>query len=218
MGCVATLWIVLSVHSSNVYLGKRLTPVVIPGDLGLAPCVVIDAGIAQVTPFTGLLPLSENSIGLVLLRLIQCIAARVEPQLPAPPRGDRLPELQPVPAHERAEECDARTPQGALPPEGRDGRGVSPRVLLERIGLWEKAHEFPDRLSGGQQHASRRRPAGHATVAHPARRDHVATRPRAHRRGARDGARAGKDEGMTMLLANRRDGVRPRVRQPGGVP
>jgi polar amino acid transport system ATP-binding protein len=25
------------------------------------------------------------------------------------------------------------------------------RVLLERIGLWEKAHEFPDRLSGGQQ-------------------------------------------------------------------
>jgi polar amino acid transport system ATP-binding protein len=25
------------------------------------------------------------------------------------------------------------------------------RVLLERIGLWDKAHEFPDRLSGGQQ-------------------------------------------------------------------
>ena len=25
------------------------------------------------------------------------------------------------------------------------------RVLLERIGLWDKAQEFPDRLSGGQQ-------------------------------------------------------------------
>jgi polar amino acid transport system ATP-binding protein len=24
-------------------------------------------------------------------------------------------------------------------------------VLLERIGLWDKANEFPDRLSGGQQ-------------------------------------------------------------------
>ena len=24
-------------------------------------------------------------------------------------------------------------------------------MLLERIGLWDKAHEFPDRLSGGQQ-------------------------------------------------------------------
>jgi len=33
----------------------------------------------------------------------------------------------------------------------KDEAEARARVLLERIGLWDKAHEFPDRLSGGQQ-------------------------------------------------------------------
>ena len=69
---------------------------------------------------------------------------------PAPRGRHRLPELQPVPAHDRAAERHARPDQGARsqPRELAEERAIA---LLKRIGLDEKAKEYPDRLSGGQQ-------------------------------------------------------------------
>ena len=72
----------------------------------------------------------------------------VEPR--PPPDRDRLPGVQPLPAHERAAERDARAARGA-----RAARARRPRrarlELLARFGLADKRDEYPDRLSGGQQ-------------------------------------------------------------------
>ena len=68
---------------------------------------------------------------------------------PAPDR-DRLPVVQPLPAHD----ASSRTSRSA---RGRrsSNRGARPRraavALLERFGLADKRDEYPDRLSGGQQ-------------------------------------------------------------------
>ena len=63
---------------------------------------------------------------------------------------DRLPGLQPVPAHDRARERDARADPGAQVVRSAGARHEA-RELLAQIGLEDKADEYPDRLSGGQQ-------------------------------------------------------------------
>ena len=63
---------------------------------------------------------------------------------------DRLPVVQPLPAHDRARERDPRAAQGAR--AVRDARPTAQATaLLERFGLADKRDEYPDRLSGGQQ-------------------------------------------------------------------
>ena len=63
---------------------------------------------------------------------------------------DRVPGVQPVPAHDRARQRDPRPAQGA-----QDAARARPRreasELLARFGLADKRDELPDRLSGGQQ-------------------------------------------------------------------
>ena len=89
-------------------------------------------------------------------------------------RRHRVPELQPVPPHDGARERHARPPQGARRSRASEADERAD-ALLERIGLDEKASEYPDRLSGGQQQrvaivrALAMRPEGDA-----ARRDHLA--------------------------------------------
>ena len=63
---------------------------------------------------------------------------------------DRLPGLQPLPAHERARERDARAAQGARPLRSRR-QAAQATELLDRFGLADKRDDYPDRLSGGQQ-------------------------------------------------------------------
>ena len=60
-----------------------------------------------------------------------------------------LPAVQPVPAHDRARERDAGADQVLGRPAPKSSREA--RALLERVGMSEKADEYPDRLSGGQQ-------------------------------------------------------------------
>ena len=71
-------------------------------------------------------------------------------QRAAPQDRHRLPGLQPVPAHDRAAERDARATPDPQALEARGG-GDGAFELLDRIGLRDKADAFPDRLSGGQQ-------------------------------------------------------------------
>ena len=69
----------------------------------------------------------------------------------AAPRGrHRLPELQPLPAHVGAAEhlAGAARRSSGFSKELAEERGIA---LLKRIGLDDKAKEYPDRLSGGQQ-------------------------------------------------------------------
>ena len=79
---------------------------------------------------------------------ITAAGRRREPR--AAPDRDRLPGVQPLPAHDRAAERDARAADGA-----RAARAPRPRrarvELLARFGLADKRDEYPDRLSGGQQ-------------------------------------------------------------------
>ena len=63
---------------------------------------------------------------------------------------DRVPGVQPVPAHERASKRHARPAQGAWALAARRPRQRG-RELLARFGLADKVDEYPDRLSGGQQ-------------------------------------------------------------------
>ena len=63
--------------------------------------------------------------------------------------GHRVPELQPVPAHERARERDARA-EKVLKLSKAEAIDRA-HALLDRIGMWEKRDDYPDRLSGGQQ-------------------------------------------------------------------
>ena len=77
------------------------------------------------------------------------ITRRARPERGAAANRDRLPVVQPVPAHDRAPERDARAAGRARAVEGEaDVRAIE---LLERFGLADKCDEYPDRLSGGQQ-------------------------------------------------------------------
>ncbi len=74
--------------------------------------------------------------------------AGADPQAP-PACGHGLPAVQSLPAHERAPQRD----RGARDREGMKPDDVRPTAmaLLEKVGLAEKADEYPIRLSGGQQ-------------------------------------------------------------------
>ena len=63
---------------------------------------------------------------------------------------DRLPVLQPLPAHERAAQRHARPARRARALAGRRPT-TRRRRYSERFGLADKRDEYPDRLSGGQQ-------------------------------------------------------------------
>ena len=63
---------------------------------------------------------------------------------------DRLPGLQPLPAHVRAREHHARPAEGASALEAAEAERRADE-LLARFGLADKREEYPDRLSGGQQ-------------------------------------------------------------------
>ena len=63
---------------------------------------------------------------------------------------DRVPGLQPLPAHDGARQRHAGAAEG--PCACRPPRPTRrPTRLLERFGLADKRDEYPDRLSGGQQ-------------------------------------------------------------------
>ena len=72
-----------------------------------------------------------------------------EVALTAPGHRHGLPALQPLPAHDGAGERHG----GAGPGQGREqGTGPGTREqLLERVGLADKAGNYPSQLSGGQQ-------------------------------------------------------------------
>ena len=77
-------------------------------------------------------------------------AAGVDVEPGAAGDRDRVPGVQPVPAHDRAAKRDAR--RRARRSACRGGRPRrQARALLERFGLADKVLEYPDRLSGGQQ-------------------------------------------------------------------
>ena len=61
----------------------------------------------------------------------------------------RLPELQPVPASDRAGEHRRGARRGTAPAGRRPSR--APAALLDRVGLADKADAYPRQLSGGQQ-------------------------------------------------------------------
>ena len=75
-------------------------------------------------------------------------ARRREPR--PPPDRDRLPGVQPLPAHDRAAERHARAARRCSA-----SRAPTPSAraleLLGRFGLADRRDEYPDRLSGGQQ-------------------------------------------------------------------
>ena len=96
--------------------------------------------------------------------------------------------------------------QGARPQQVGRRRARAP--LLDRIGLADKAEEYPDRLSGGQQQrVAIVRALAMQPDAHALRRDHERPRPRARQRGARDDARA-RRTGHDDDRRDPRDGVR----------
>ena len=66
------------------------------------------------------------------------------------PDRDRLPGVQPLPAHVGAAQRDARADDGAEAASRADAEARA-LELLERFGLADKARDYPDRLSGGQQ-------------------------------------------------------------------
>ena len=68
----------------------------------------------------------------------------------APRRRHRVPELQPVPAHDRAGEHHPGPDPGPAACQRQEAEERA-MTLLARIGLDAKAKEYPDRLSGGQQ-------------------------------------------------------------------
>ena len=63
---------------------------------------------------------------------------------------DRLPVVQPLPAHDRARERDARARARRSGCRAREAEARGDE-LLARFGLADKRDEYPDRLSGGQQ-------------------------------------------------------------------
>ena len=63
---------------------------------------------------------------------------------------DRLPGVQPLPAHERARERHARR-RGRRSTLPRAEAEAEARELLGRFGLADRRDDYPDRLSGGQQ-------------------------------------------------------------------
>ena len=69
---------------------------------------------------------------------------------PAPdPRRHGVPAVQPLPPHDDDRECHRRTHHGEE--HTRTMRARSVLELLAKVGLADKADEYPIRLSGGQQ-------------------------------------------------------------------
>ena len=74
----------------------------------------------------------------------------VDPVAVAPPPRDRVPGLQPLPAHDRAREPHARAAARARRCSTAEADERA-RELLARFGLAGREHDQPDQLSGGQQ-------------------------------------------------------------------
>ena len=68
----------------------------------------------------------------------------------APVDRDRVPVLQPVPAHDRAAQHHAGAGHGAAGVPRAQAEEEA-RALLDRFGLADREDDYPDRLSGGQQ-------------------------------------------------------------------
>ena len=97
----------------------------------------------------------------------------------------------------------------------RRGAWTKAGELLDRVGLADKADDYPARLSGGQQQrVAIARALAMEPEADAVRRGHQRARPRAGRGGARRDARAGR-RGHDDDRRHPRDGLRPRGRRPG---
>ena len=87
--------------------------------------------------------------GRILVGGREITAARRGRQRDSARDRNRLPVVQPLPAHDRARERHARAAQGPRArPSGRRAQGAE---LLRRFGLEDRRDDYPDRLSGGQQ-------------------------------------------------------------------
>ena len=92
--------------------------------------------------------LEEIDDGQVLLDGVDVPTPRVDAGRGPAADGDRVPGVQPLPAHDRVAERHARPARGA-PGAGRGGRRARARAAA-RWGS-RRADAYPDRLSGGQQ-------------------------------------------------------------------
>ena len=113
---------------------------------------------------------------------------------------DRVPVVQPLPAHVGGRQKRLRLVRGRR----SACRRTKPRhvgdELLERFGLADKREEYPDRLWAASSNALRSFGARHAARSHAARRGDERARPGA-RRQVLEVIRELAAEGMTMLIA-----------------
>ena len=137
------------------------------------------------------------------------VRPRGGPELAAPGGRHRLPELQPLPAHDRPRERDAgsaegpQVPQGLQPRPGHD----APRARRPR----GEGPGVPRSAVGRATAAGRHRPGPrHGPAAAAARRDHLCTRPGARGRGAEHRSRPGPG-GHDDDAGHARDGLRREV-------
>ena len=113
-------------------------------------CLIGASGSGKSTLLRCINLLEEIDAGRIWIEGVEITGTRRERQPGPAPDRDRLPGVQPVPAHDRDAQRDARAAQGAGP-VSRPRPKRAAMELLTRFGLADKRDEYPDRLSGGQQ-------------------------------------------------------------------
>src|SRR5207248_2928273 len=135
----------------------------------------------------------------------------------APEDRDRLPGLQPLPAHDGAAQRDARSPEGPRSPASPSG-GERPRAP-EADRPRRQGRRVPGPALGRPAAARRDRPRPRdEPEAHAPRRDHERARPAARRRGPLARAEPDRGDGDDDDHRDARDELRARDRGQGLLP